>query len=179
MVDYIRQIETFGITDPLTGLHNRRYFDEKISIEWHRALREKEPLSILFIDIDHFKLFNDTHGHMNGDAALRTVADIFSKTHRRATDIVVRWGGEEFAKLLPNTDSKGASKIAEAIRFGVESIPVVCRDKTKVPITVSIGANTIIPTHEDTVEAFIEAADKALYEAKSGGRNRVCAGCYT
>ncbi|MDR2579777.1 MAG: diguanylate cyclase [Fibromonadaceae bacterium] len=165
MVDYIREIKRFGITDPLTGLSNRRFLDERIKIEWSRAQREKEPLSVLMIDADKFKIYNDTYGHMQGDIHLKTIAKIFQNSVVRAGDFVARWGGEEFTVLLPNTDLEAAFNVGERIRINV---------KEETAETVSIGINSKIPTADDTIDDFIHKADEALYEAKRTGRDKVC-----
>ena len=178
IVEYIRQIESFGRTDLLTQIHNRRSFEMQINTEWYRALREKEPLSMLMIDIDHFKKYNDTYGHIQGDEALREVADIFKRTSKRRTDFISRWGGEEFALLLPGTDLHGALELAEAIRVNVENSLIPCIEEARkgenTSITVSVGVNTKMPCENDSVTEFIFSADKALYTAKNTGRNRVC-----
>jgi diguanylate cyclase (GGDEF)-like protein len=131
------------------------------------------PLSILMLDLDHFKKYNDTYGHLNGDRVLQAAAGVFRQELKRPADFVVRWGGEEFAVILADTGSQGALYIAECIRksFEKEEIPL---DNGKVTrITVSIGVNTIIPSQEHTQSDFIRHADDALYRAKEEGRNRV------
>jgi diguanylate cyclase (GGDEF)-like protein len=126
------------------------------------------------IDIDHFKIYNDTYGHMQGDRLLQELAGVLTGPSKRATDVAARWGGEEFSVLLPNTDLNGAMKIAESIRSVIEETTFRCRDGTRTSITVSIGVNTKIPAIGEIVEDFIAVADKALYDAKDAGRNRVC-----
>ena len=158
-----KQLERMSMTDQLTNIPNRRNFDNQLNMEWRRAIRDKLPLSILLLDVDKFKMYNDTHGHQEGDAVLKAVAKSLERTVKRPGDLVARWGGEEFIVLLPNTDSKGALEMAELIRKNIESETVV---------TVSIGVNTQIP--DSYVDSFISIADSALYKAKEMGRNRVC-----
>jgi diguanylate cyclase (GGDEF)-like protein len=160
-----KQLERISLTDQLTEIHNRRSFDSRLSLEWRRAMREKSPVSLLMLDVDRFKIYNDTHGHQEGDGVLKTVAKSIEQMVRRPSDLVARWGGEEFVVLLPNTDFKGAIGVAESIRLNVEKSTVV---------TVSIGVNTQIPEHSDSLDHFISAADNALYKAKKTGRNKVC-----
>ncbi|MDR1031286.1 MAG: GGDEF domain-containing protein [Treponema sp.] len=163
-----------GLIDPLTGLANRRNFDTCLQDEWKRAIRDRQPISFLMMDLDKFKDYNDTYGHPQGDQLLKAVASIFAASAKRPADLAVRMGGEEFALLLPNTELTGALYIAERIRLEVE--------KTEVPlingnglssITISIGIACTIPTIQDTVENLVSCADQYLYEAKLQGRNRV------
>jgi len=180
MLEQLRAIERFGMIDQLTELPNRRSFDTRFKLEWGRASREKEPISILVIDIDYFKSYNDTHGHQQGDVALQLFAKVFSSTLKRPGDFAARWGGEEFIALLPNTDVQGAIAIAEQIRKSVEEMVIPLlegqgQDGCMVSkITASIGANTKEYGNNITVNEFFSAADKALYVAKNKGRNRVC-----
>lgn len=174
MSEYIREIERFGMMDPLTNIPNRRNFDHRIDVEWKRALREKEPLSILMVDIDKFKDYNDTYGHTQGDTLLQIIADVFVKSIKRGSDFVVRWGGEEFIVLLPNTDLPGAMELAERIRGNVERTPIPTPSGTNTFATVSIGVNRVVPTPSDTIVSFVDKADKAMYTAKNTGRNKVC-----
>jgi diguanylate cyclase (GGDEF)-like protein len=160
-IDLIRSI---SVTDPLTGLSNRRDFDYRMHLEWEHALRNKTPLSIFMIDVDNFKEYNDTHGHLQGDAALKSVAKAIGKSFYRSVDFAARWGGEEFAVLLPNTDLPGAITVAESIRQNVEAKK----------LTVSIGVATHMPDHTDLISDFINIADRALYNAKKTGKNKVC-----
>jgi len=161
-------------TDELTNLPNRRFFDERLPIEWDRAVRAAIPISTLMLDLDHFKKYNDTYGHLNGDKVLRTVSKIFTKELKRPADFAVRWGGEEFAIILPDTGSHGALYVAENIRKNVENAEILLDNGAVTKITVSIGINTIIPTYGCSTNDFIRQADDALYKAKENGRNRVC-----
>jgi len=171
----MRTIEQLGLIDALTGIPNRRNFDNRSSDEWKRCAREKKICSLCMIDIDHFKNLNDTYGHPYGDEVLKKVADILKDSVRRTGDIAARWGGEEFAVLLPNVDSEAAQKIAEDIRLRIETAEMPLPDTNeKVNLTISAGVATITPNHENSVADAINNADKALYNAKQTGRNKVC-----
>ena len=160
-------LSELAATDALTGLANRRTLDQRLLMEWDRAQRSTEPLTLLMIDVDHFKAFNDRHGHHGGDEALRTVAQAIDGNIRRPADLVARYGGEEFAVVLPNTDAKGAWVIAEHIRSSVEQLP---RQAGAVqPITVSIGMSIWDKRSRLPLEALLLQADQALYEAKHSG----------
>ncbi|MCL2182332.1 MAG: diguanylate cyclase [Chitinispirillia bacterium] len=174
MAEYIREIERFGMMDPLTGLPNRRSLDLRVNVEWGRSVREKEPLSVLMIDVDNFKDYNDSYGHMQGDVLLQTVALVFSRTVRRAGDFIARWGGEEFTILLPNTDLESAAVIAEQIRANVESTMVPRPNGESTHVTISIGVNTRETGIDSTVSEFLVGADNLLYKAKGEGKNKVC-----
>jgi diguanylate cyclase (GGDEF)-like protein len=160
--------------DQLTRIPNRRSFDERMRIEWGRAIRGKTPLGLLMIDIDYFKKFNDTHGHLQGDLVLYTIARVFESTLKRAMDFIARWGGEEFVALLADTDFDRAMEIAERIRKNVEKKSIPLASGICANITVSLGVNSVIPQPRSSLQGFIGAADAALYRAKHEGRNRVC-----
>ena len=166
-----RVLSELAAVDALTGLANRRILDERLRLEWDRAQRSLEPLTVLMIDVDHFKAFNDRHGHHGGDAALRTVAQVIGANIRRPADLAARYGGEEFAVVLPHTDAKGAWVIAEHIRSSIEHLPRVAGDAQ--PITASIGMSTWDKRSRLSLEALLLSADQALYEAKHSGRNRI------
>jgi len=175
LITQMRIIERFSLTDGLTGVNNRRCFDQQLEVEWNRAARNGAPLSMLMLDIDHFKKFNDNYGHLNGDHALKTVANVLTNTIQRGTDYVFRWGGEEFSVILPETPINGAVNVAEKIRTNIASTPIFMGKET-VRITTSIGVSTIVPdpaTYPWGAAEFCEGIDKALYKAKSNGRNRV------
>jgi diguanylate cyclase (GGDEF)-like protein len=161
-------------TDQLTNIPNRRYFDERLPEEWDRAVRTKTHISMLMLDLDHFKTYNDTYGHLNGDRVLQAVSRIFIKEKKRPADFVVRWGGEEFVVILPETDSQGAIHLAENIRKSVEETEILLDGGTKTKITVSIGVNSLVPDQNSLYNDFIRNADDALYKAKEEGRNRFC-----
>ena len=174
IVNQMRAIERLSMTDQLTDMANRRSFNQRIVREWRTAIRTRSPISLMMIDVDKFKIYNDTYGHQQGDVVLQTVADTLRRKLLRSTDFAARWGGEEFAVLLPMTDECGALSIAESIRANIENISIPCLDGTFTKITVSIGLNMQIPEKGDSMDDFISKADKALYTAKETGRNRVC-----
>ena len=173
LVNYLRIIERLSMTDVLTGLHNRRSFNERLRQEWGRAIRESSPLSLVILDIDNFKHYNDTYGHQQGDAVLQTVAQVFTNSLKRATDFVARWGGEEFTILLPSTNMEGALQVSEYIRGEVEQTEIILHDGTVTGVTVSAGVNELTLTNDDSIDRFISDTDRALYIAKGQGRNRV------
>jgi len=154
-------------TDALTGLRNRRKFDATIELEWRRAMRYGTAISLLLIDADHFKMFNDTHGHQAGDQVLIGIAICISDSVQRAGDCAARYGGEEFAVLLPGQSAAEALAVAENIRRKVED----WSDDTAT-ITVSIGVASVNPVVPMDWPGLVASADKALYAAKAGGRNR-------
>jgi len=178
IVEQRRVIEQISLTDPLTKIPNRRYFDKEIDKEWKRAIRENLPIAMIMIDADFFKKFNDTYGHQQGDVVLQTLAHVISTSVRRGSDTAARWGGEEFVVLLPNTEAEGVLKVAENIRKNVEktAIPSIEDASKELFITISIGAASIKPTETSSIEDFATKADEALYKAKEAGRNRVCLG---
>jgi diguanylate cyclase (GGDEF)-like protein len=160
--------------DGLTGIANRRRFDEAMNWEFRRAVRENTPLSLIMIDVDFFKNFNDTYGHQQGDICLRQVAGALRQVLQRAGDMVARYGGEEFAAILPSTKTKGAVVVAEAMRLSVESLQVKHGSSSvSLWVTISLGTVTTTPDRHSSCADLINAADKALYEAKREGRNRV------
>jgi len=169
-----RERERLIRIDQLTDIPNRRNFDERLPLEWGRAIRTKTPISILILDLDYFKDYNDTYGHLQGDRALQVVAKVFSQELKRSSDLVARWGGEEFAILLANTDFNGARDVAERIRQKVEDLQIALTNGSVSKITVSIGINSVVPTLNNVLEDFMHHADMALYTAKREGRNRVC-----
>jgi diguanylate cyclase (GGDEF)-like protein len=162
-----RAIETLhriSTQDGLTQVANRRHFDDTLALEWRRAARNGMPLSLLMLDIDFFKIFNDAQGHQAGDDALRRVAQMLRDSVHRAADLVARYGGEEFVVLLPETDSDHAREIAESLRRSIEESGIV---------TASIGVTTQIPTRDVHPDELVKRADQSLYEAKRAGRNRI------
>jgi len=175
LIAQMKTIENLSLTDGLTGISNRRSFDQTIKSTLIHSRRANEHFSILMLDIDKFKQFNDKHGHLNGDTCLKTVATTIQEALERGSDNVYRWGGEEFAVILPYTSIEGAMHIAERIRERIAATPIQLGDET-VFITVSIGVGSIPPIHMDSDEAFVDFCinlDKALYRAKEKGRNRV------
>jgi len=175
MSDYIRTIEKLCMLDALTGLPNRRGFDARIEAEWGRAHREKKPLGLIMLDIDNFKIYNDTYGHPQGDNLLQALAEILNKTLQRSSDIAARWGGEEFCVLLPDTNTDGTFNIAEQIRINIMNTSVPYVTGTNTTVTVSLGAYSKIPDDKDLIVDFISETDKLLYTAKKSGKNIVCA----
>jgi len=169
-----RERERLIRIDQLTDIPNRRSFDERLPLEWGRAIRTKTPISLLILDLDYFKNYNDTYGHLQGDKALQAAAKLFLQELKRSGDLVARWGGEEFAILLSNTDINGALDVAERIRQRVENMQIPLADGSSSRMTVSAGVNSLTPTASSSLEDFIHHADMALYTAKREGRNRVC-----
>ncbi len=160
--------------DFLTGLYNRREFDTVIKKEWRQMQRDNKPLSLLMIDMDSFKDYNDTYGHSMGDEVLRRFAQILKSCTKRATDLCVRYGGEEFAIILPDVDLKGALHVAELIRSQTEAHDIKHVSSSVEPhITISIGVTEATPSTGQSMEEFVDQADKALYKAKENGRNQV------
>ncbi len=169
-----RNLQDLASIDSLTKVQNRRLFDENLKKEWRRLHREQKPLSLIMCDVDFFKAFNDTYGHMEGDECLRSLAQTIKDNIRRSSDIVARYGGEEFAVILPGTDIEGASQIAETIRFNVEKLEIEhLKSSAHQYVTVSLGIACMIPNKASSPEGLVMTADKHLYEAKSNGRNRV------
>lgn len=160
-------------TDGLTGLNNRRRFDEMLDQEWHRARRKQLIFSVLFVDIDRFKIYNDTYGHQAGDDVIAKVARCISDSIRRPGDIAARYGGEEFIVALPDTETEGASHIAEAIRTAVFQLEIENIGSEFGCVTVSIGCASWDPKRDTDAASVIHAADAALYSAKTTGRNKV------
>ncbi len=160
-------------TDGLTGIANRRTFDEVLDREWAAARRDRAPLSLLFLDADRFKLYNDRYGHQEGDALLKMLALALQNKARRPRDLAARYGGEEFVVLLPDTRREQALVIAESIRRAVEDLAIPHEDNEGGIVTVSVGVATVVPLGDDVSAALVEAADAAVYQAKAAGRNRV------
>ncbi|MCL2232281.1 MAG: diguanylate cyclase [Treponema sp.] len=176
LIAQMKAIENLSLTDGLTGISNRRGFDQMIKSSWAHAKRANESLSVLMLDIDKFKQFNDKHGHLNGDTCLKIVAGTIQATLERGSDHVYRWGGEEFAIILPCTPIDGAMLIAERVRENVASAPMQLGSGETVHVTISIGAGSIAPAHMDSDKLLVDFfanLDKALYRAKENGRNRV------
>jgi diguanylate cyclase (GGDEF)-like protein/PAS domain S-box-containing protein len=170
------RLETLAIEDSLTGLANRRRFDERLKEEWARAYRDRSSLSLLMIDVDHFKSYNDEFGHPAGDACLRLVAQIMAAEMQRSGDLAARYGGEEFAMLLPNTDAAGCARIGDRIRRAIRDAGLVHTSNHESGcVTASLGGAACRPALERTagVTSLVEAADQALYAAKEAGRNRL------
>jgi len=174
MLNQLHMIELLSLLDQLTSIPNRRGFNNRMDMEWIRAIRDNSSISFLIMDVDQFKVYNDTYGHQQGDRVLQAVAKALTSSLSRPGDYAARWGGEEFVVLLPNTDSIGALKIAERIRQNISEVLIPCADGTETRVTVSIGVNTQTILRVNSRDNFISEADKALYRAKESGRNRVC-----
>lgn len=160
-------------TDGLTGLYNRRTFDDLLQREWRRLARTGEPVSVIMMDVDHFKLYNDTYGHGGGDVCLQRVAQAAVDALQRPADVVARYGGEEFVALLPETKLDGAMAVAEAIRAAVAALEIPhASSKTAAHVTLSLGAASTIPEPDKDPATLLELADQQLYAAKMEGRNR-------
>lgn len=167
-------LENIGLLDGLTGISNRRRYDRYLDEEWRRAFRSGTMLSLLMIDIDYFKQFNDTYGHIAGDECLKKVARALSSVLKRPSDLAARYGGEEFVCILPETDIAGALSVAEELRNNVEALKIPHEHSKVAPFTtVSIGVASMTPSSGVSPIALAEEADAALFAAKAGGRNRV------
>ena len=175
IVNQIRMIQHLSMTDPLTNIANRRHFNARLDQEWHRAMRDSSNLSLMLLDVDDFKSINDSYGHLYGDAVLQSIADIIKQCLKRPMDLLARWGGEEFAVLLPTTPLDGIATVAEDIRVAVEQHKFHHPKLYDINVTVSIGINSIIPTQEMLLYDFMNETDKALYQAKTLGKNMICA----
>lgn len=169
-----RMLETLANIDGLTELANRRYFDERYALEWAHAMRDRQPLSVAILDIDFFKNYNDQAGHAMGDRVLQAVASVLTNGMNRATDLVARFGGEEFALLMPGTGAEPASQLAERLREATGSLAMRRLDSTEADrITVSLGGATLRLSNNESAAELLKAADDHLYRAKNEGRNRV------
>jgi diguanylate cyclase (GGDEF)-like protein len=167
------ELVRLAATDPLTGLSNRRILDSRLDEEWLRARRNGSPMSVLFVDVDYFKGFNDTYGHAAGDEVLAAVAECIDSVVRRPVDLVARYGGEEFAVVLPDTSAEGAVNVAEKIRRKVQGMSLFYGESEHGTVTVSVGCATCLPAQGGSASGLMAAADAQLYAAKSAGRNRV------
>jgi diguanylate cyclase (GGDEF)-like protein/PAS domain S-box-containing protein len=169
-----RKLELLASEDALTKLSNRRIFDDYLEKEWRRQARTRKSLSLIMCDVDFFKKYNDTYGHQAGDSCLRVVAQTIQKKVRRAGDLAARYGGDEFAIIMPETDIDGAWHVADAICRELSDIQIPHGGSTAAPfVTISCGIASMIPSSETSPQTLIENADQALYKAKGQGRNRV------
>ena len=160
--------------DPLTQIANRRRFDDTMTLEIKKAKRTGTILSVLLLDIDHFKFYNDTYGHLEGDSCLKKVAAALSTSLKRPKDLAARWGGEEFACLLPNTNAKGAQNVAEVLREAIQNLSIPHKSSpVNEVVTVSVGVVASNPMDENSFDNLLKRADEALYQAKESGRNRI------
>jgi two-component system cell cycle response regulator len=167
-----RKLELLANLDGLTQVANRRCFDHRLQLEWQRMIQEKQPISLILLDIDMFKSYNDSYGHLAGDDCLIKVAQTVQKTLNFPTDLVARYGGEEFTILLPNTNFKGAIAVAKRIHLSILNLAIPHKKSDVMSIvTVSLGISSLIPSAEIISDKFIASADRALYNAKQNGRN--------
>lgn len=166
------ELEKLSLADGLTGVHNRRYLDENLELKWKEHQRNKTPLSVLMMDIDYFKKYNDTYGHQAGDECLIQVANALQNALKRPTDILARYGGEEFCVVIAGNRDE-AIQVAELLRSSVESLNLEHKSSDKGIISISIGVNSIIPNQNENIKNFIENSDNALYESKEKGRDKV------
>lgn len=168
------ELKRLSAMDPLTGLPNRRHLDERLEVEWQRMMRTNEPVSLIMIDVDHFKSYNDRYGHQEGDRCIRRVASVLKDSLGRSSDFVARYGGEEFAAVLPGVGEDEALLVAERLCRRVKKAG---EQPTKFCVsagpTISLGVATVVPTRGGSAVQLIGLADKALYESKASGRNRV------
>jgi diguanylate cyclase (GGDEF)-like protein/PAS domain S-box-containing protein len=167
------ELETLAAIDPLTGIANRRRFDMVLDAEWKRSMRTGSPVALLLIDVDYFKNFNDLYGHLRGDTCLRELADCLTDCVRKVSDVVARFGGEEFAIVLPDTEEAGALDLAERIRTTLAERAIAHEGNPARMVTISVGCASVIPHRACSSLLLLEVADKALYSAKGAGRNRV------
>ena len=169
-----QRLDQISREDALTGLANRRHFNEAIQREWERAKRQQSPISLVFVDIDHFKFFNDSYGHLDGDRALAAVGTVLRNSVRRPGDLAARYGGEEFVILLPNTAREGAMEVARQVLNSVDQLHIPHGASKVAPyLTASIGVATEVPSAELSPAYLIAAADAAVYSAKAAGRHRI------
>jgi diguanylate cyclase (GGDEF)-like protein/PAS domain S-box-containing protein len=166
-----RTVEALSAIDTVTGLANRRRFDDYLALEWRRAMREGRPISLLLVDVDHFKSFNDTYGHLSGDACLRRIAQSTLDSVKRAGDLVARFGGDEFTVILTDTGSDGALRVANDICESVRNCKLPHQANAKGVVTASVGCASMTPTPGKDTAALIDLADRALYSAKRAGRD--------
>lgn len=174
LVDLNEKLYRLSLADGLTGIANRRYFDEFLAREWVRAQREQTPVSLIILDVDYFKLYNDHYGHVAGDECLKRIAAVLKTIARRGSDLAARYGGEEFALILPNTDRAGGISVGENVLAVVRDLQIEhALSKIDEWVTVSVGITTMIPGTNEIADDLVLAADQALYQAKQAGRNQV------
>lgn len=168
-------VHAMSRADSLTGLANRRHFDEFLASEWRRNSRTGTPLSLMMVDVDHFKRFNDRHGHPAGDDCLRRIGVALATLVRRSGDLCARYGGEEFALILSDTDAEASTRMAQTLVRAVRSAAIRRDNSPGHPtVTVSVGVATMVPQRDTSAKMLMAAADEALYAAKNGGRDQVC-----
>lgn len=168
-------LRSFALMDGLTGVANRRMFDEQLERDWRQCLREQLALSVIMIDVDYFKRYNDRYGHLKGDDCLQKVAEALTEVSIRPYDLIARYGGEEFVCLLPKTDLAGAVHVAERIKASVQALELEHLDsEIGQHVTISLGVASVVPDHDITAQTLLAKADDQLYKAKQAGRARVC-----
>jgi len=173
-------LRSMALLDGLTGVANRRKFDEQLLRDWRQSQREQTSLSLILVDVDHFKRYNDHYGHQAGDAALQAVARVLTSTLRRPHDLLARYGGEEFVGVLPNTGLSEAVELAERMKAGVRALNLEHSGSPEAQVvTISLGVATVVARSDLAPQALVEAADQQLYAAKQAGRARVCAAALT
>lgn len=170
-----RALEEMAVIDPLTGVPNRRAFSNALEREWSRGVRSNKPLGMAILDIDNFKLYNDTYGHAEGDTCLQRVAQAARRNVWRASDLFARYGGEEFAIVLPEADERAAWTVGERVRRAVEALEIPHKTQQVGIVTVSVGVASLVPQRDIPTLSLVEHADAGLYRAKGTGRNRVVA----
>jgi diguanylate cyclase (GGDEF)-like protein len=170
-----QELQRLSSLDGLTGISNRRQFDETLDREWRRAVRGRHGLTLIFGDVDFFKQYNDVYGHQAGDECLKSVARLLGTQAKRPGDLIARYGGEEFAAILPDTDGKGAILVGESMRRSVEREAILHSGSSVAQVvTISVGVAVAAPKRGSTYANLVQAADRALYAAKEQGRNRTC-----
>jgi diguanylate cyclase (GGDEF)-like protein len=172
-LQYLNRLESLSVTDTLTGLFNRRKFDQQMDICWRQSIRHQLPCSMLMLDVDHFKVFNDTYGHLSGDQCLQDLSKAFQLEAVRPHDTVARVGGEEFAIILPDTHAKGAEHVAHRIIQRVTGLNILNEHTSLGVVSVSVGLACATPKAGDNIDVWRQEADEALYFAKESGRNQV------
>lgn len=172
------KLQRLSATDGLTGISNRRMYDELAPREWRRCERVNKPVALVMIDVDFFKLFNDKYGHQAGDECLRRVAEQVGKAAPRATDLAARYGGEEFVLVLGETDADGAKWLANRLRQQVSELNIPHYATESRHVTISCGVASVVPSSQVSLEVLLKSADYALYQAKKSGRDRVEVGVY-
>ena len=169
-----RILQKLSSQDSLTGISNRRIFDETLIKEWSRSLRDEKSFGLVMLDIDFFKLYNDHYGHQSGDDCLKKVAKCLASTIHRGTDFLARYGGEEFSVILPDTDLNGAIKVAEKMRLAIKNLRIEhAKSNISDVVSISLGVSAVLPSKTTVPEVLLASADQALYKAKEEGRDRV------
>ncbi|MGI0485996.1 diguanylate cyclase domain-containing protein [Pantanalinema rosaneae CENA516] len=172
-----REERHLATIDGLTQIANRRRFDEYLEQQWKQMIRDRQPLAIVLCDIDHFKRYNDTYGHLAGDDCLKLVAQVIARSLKRPSDLAARYGGEEFVAILPQTDLAGAIVVAEQIQTAIQQLQISpAQSASHSQVTLSMGVSSILPTPDRPAKTLLDMADHLLYIAKQQGRNRIISG---